>query len=222
MRLKKFSDKDSQKIAEATKTAEMKTSGEIFTVLTQECDDYHGNVFIVSVIPYLLVTAFIIMFSGTFISILQSMVWEVQLDSLVFMTIVIPLIFFVVFYTLFSIPMLKHTIISKERMKKQVRLHAESAFFRHGITATEGATGVLIFISIFEKRVELLVDYKIQQQISNEKWELVVNNIIKGIQSDKFIEVLGAEIIRCGEILSQDFPRRSDDIDELDNKPVIE
>jgi putative membrane protein len=107
-------------------------------------------------------------------------------------------------------------------MKKEVRLHAESAFFRHGITATAGATGVLIFISIFERRVELLVDYKIQQKISNDKWEEVVTNIIKGIQSDKFVEVLGAEIIRCGEILSEDFPRRSDDVDELDNKPVIE
>jgi len=222
MRLNKFSQKDSQKIAEATKTAEMKTSGEILTVLTEECDDYHSNVFIVSVIPYLLITAFIILFSATFISLLQSMVWEVQLDSLVLMTIIIPLIFFVVFYVLFSIPMLKYTIISKNRMKKQVRLHAESAFFRHGITATEGSTGVLIFISLFEKRVELLVDYKIQQNINNEKWEQVVNNIIKGIQSDKFLEVLGAEIIRCGEILSNDFPRKSDDIDELDNKPIIE
>jgi putative membrane protein len=222
MRLKSFSEKDSQKIAEATKTAEMKTSGEIFTVLTQECDDYHGNVFIVSIIPYLLVTAFIIIFSGTFITVLQGMVWEIEQDSLVFMAVIIPLIFFVVFYVLFSIPMLKYNIISKNRMRKEVRLHAESAFFRHGITATEGATGVLIFISMFERRVELLVDYKIQQKISNDKWEEVVLNIIKGIQSDNFVEVLGAEIIRCGDILSNDFPREMDDVDELDNKPVIE
>jgi putative membrane protein len=222
MKLKKFTERDSQKIAEATKTAEMKTSGEIVTVMTQECDDYHSNVFTVAIIPYILTTAFIVLFSATFISILQGMVWEIQLDSLVYMACIIPLIFFVVFYSLFSIPMLKRTIISNNKMRQQVRLHAESAFYRHGISATEGATGVLIFISIFEHRVELLVDYKIQQKISNDKWELVVKNIIKGIQSDKFVEVLGEEIIRCGEILSNDFPRSSDDIDELDNLPVIE
>ncbi len=222
MKLKKFTEKDSQKITEATKTAELKTSGEILTVMTQECEDYRSNVFTIAVIPFMLVSLFIVLFSETYISIIQNMVWEIDHSSLVVMTVFIPLIFFSVFYMFFSIPSLKYTIVSKETMKKETRLYAESAFFRHGITATEGATGVLIFISIFERRVELLVDYKIQQAISNDKWEHVVNNIINGIKSDKFVEVLSQEIIRCGEILSDDFPRSIDDIDELDNKPIIE
>lgn len=222
MNLKKFSEKDSQKIADAARKAEQKTSGEIFTVLTQNCQEYHGNLFVVAVIPFILIIAFIMIFSDTYISLLQGMFWEIEMDSLVFLTSVIPLAFFIVFFFVFSFPALKYTIVPKERMKKEVRLHAESAFFRHGITATEGATGVLIFISFFERRVELLVDYKIRQKIENKEWEEVVNNIIKGIKSDNFIDVLSDEIVRCGEILSKDFPRKSDDIDELDNKPVIE
>lgn len=222
MDLKNFSEEDSQKIADAARKAEQKTSGEIFTVITRNCQEYHGNLFVVAIIPFILITAFIIIFSDTYISLMQGMFWELEMDSVVFLTSVIPLAFFIVFFFVFSFPGLKYTIVPKDRMKKEVRLHAESAFFRHGITATEGATGVLIFISFFEKRVELLVDYKIRQKIENKEWEEVVNNIIKGIKSDNFIDVLSNEIVRCGEILSKDFPRKSDDIDELDNKPVIE
>ena len=222
MNLKKFSEKDSQKIADATRKAELKTSGEIVTVITHDCANYHANLFLVAVIPFILITAFIVIFSGTYISVLQSLFWEIQIDKVVLLTSFIPLVFFIVFFLIFSVPMLKYSIVSKDRMKKEVRLHAESAFFRHGITATEGATGVLIFISMFERRVELLVDYKIKQKINNAEWEKVVNNIIDGIKSDSFVDVLADEIVRCGEILSKDFPRSKDDVDELDNKPVIE
>jgi len=222
MNLKKFSSKDSDFIAEATSKAELMTSGEIFTVLTRSCSDYRGYVLFFSSFAFLLATSLIILFSDDYLSLLQSFFWEIDLQTLIFVTAIFPMLVFIFFYLVFSIPALKYQLSSKSRMIKEVRLNAESAFFRHGITATEGATGVLIFISIFERRVEILVDYKIKQKIDNKVWEEVLSNIINGIKTDNFVQVLYDEIIHCGLILKNDFPRMEDDVDELSNKPVIE
>jgi putative membrane protein len=119
-------------------------------------------------------------------------------------------------------PGLKSLIIPKKDKVGKVRRKAESDFFRHHVAATKGGTGVLVYISRFERRVELLVDAGIAAKIPQDTWKSVVDGVIAGIKGPDLVKDLCAQIVRIGETLSKDFPRRADDVNELPDRPVVE
>ncbi|MEQ1656199.1 MAG: hypothetical protein ABL960_10905, partial [Nitrospira sp.] len=49
-------------------------------------------------------------------------------------------------------------VTSRERMAHKVALRAERAFYKHGLHNTKGRTGILILISLLERRVHVLAD----------------------------------------------------------------
>jgi putative membrane protein len=92
-----------------------------------------------------------------------------------------------------------------------------------GVFNTKDRTGILIFISIMERRVELLADSGINAMISKDKWQDIVNNIIKGIKENDITTHLTRSIDECGNLLAEHFPIQADDKNELtDDIDVLE
>ena len=92
-----------------------------------------------------------------------------------------------------------------------------------GVYNTKDRTGILIFISIMERRVELLADSGINELISPEKWQNIVNNIIKGIRQKEIADHLVESISECGNLLAEHFPIQTDDKNELtDDIEILE
>lgn len=111
---------------------------------------------------------------------------------------------------------LKRFLTSDEVMARQVDLAARAAFVDHEVFATRDRSGVLIFISLLEHRVEVLADSGIEARVEPGEWEGIVAGIVRGIREGRAADALVEAIGHCGEILDRrGLERRPQDVDEL-------
>jgi putative membrane protein len=101
------------------------------------------------------------------------------------------------------IPMVIRFVTSRERMAHKVTLRAEQAFYKHGLHHTKGHTGILILVSMLERRVHVLADKGINDHVPAGTWDGLVNGIIDGIRTGNATDALCDAIARCGALLAE-------------------
>lgn len=121
------------------------------------------------------------------------------------------------YFVVDAAPFLKRLFVSREEMTEQVEEGAAAAFFRNEIFRTRDETGVLIYISIFERQVRIIADRGINNAVGQEFWDSAVHNIVEGIKSGRQADAIVRVIEDISAELSKHFPVRSDDKDELPN-----
>ncbi|MBN2157773.1 MAG: TPM domain-containing protein [Spirochaetes bacterium] len=112
---------------------------------------------------------------------------------------------------------IKRLFISGKEIEEEVSRSALESFYKNGLHRTRDETGVLIYISIFEKTVWVLGDRGINEKVSPEVWQEIVSIITGGIKKNRQGDAICRAISRTGEILHDHFPVRPDDRDELPN-----
>jgi putative membrane protein len=86
---------------------------------------------------------------------LGGLLWIGPWNLWVFLAVLVPL--FLVFHMAVKrIHLLKRWFISGKEMEDEVRQAAHIQFFRKGLYRTREETGVLIYVSVFERRVPVL------------------------------------------------------------------
>ncbi|RLC50967.1 MAG: TPM domain-containing protein [Candidatus Cloacimonadota bacterium] len=211
----KFSKEDLEKIKEAVKKAESKTSGEIATAFIKQSYDYAIQELTFAVICGFVYFFIISFFTPAIESFLQKLFWEYSSAYLVMFYGLSTFLTITIFYFLANIPFVDRLIVSRKTMQQKVHERAIRHFMESGVYNTKDRTGILIFISFLEKRVELLADTGISAKIPQEKWNSIVNQIVEGIKQKKLVDNLIAAIDECGKLLSEHFPIQPDDKNEL-------
>ena len=121
------------------------------------------------------------------------------------------------------IPLIIRLVTSRERMAHKVKLRAEQGFYRHGLHKTKGRTGILILVSLLERRVHVLADKGINDRVPSGTWDGLVNGIIDGIRTGRATDALCDAIARCGALLAQVAPADpGDNPDELPDELIQE
>ena len=108
-------------------------------------------------------------------------------------------------------PVVIRMLTAEERMAMKVRLRAERAFYEKGLHRTRGATGILIFVSLLERRVVILADRAINERVSGGTWDALAQELISGIRAGDRTSALCRAITVCGGILMQHFPVQGGD-----------
>ena len=217
----KFSKEDLEQINKAVKQAESKTSGEIATAFIKESYDYAIYELIFAVICgflYFVVMMFFVYEVETFI---KQMFWDYSNNYLLLFYGFSTFLVISIFYFIANISMIDRLIVPKKVMKQKVKERAVRHFMESGVYNTRDRTGILIFISFLERRIELIADKGINEKIPQEKWNSIVENIIQGIKSNIVIEKLKESILECGELLEKHFPIKPDDTNELSDDVTI-
>ncbi|PSQ68554.1 MAG: hypothetical protein BRD26_08095, partial [Bacteroidetes bacterium QH_1_64_81] len=89
-------------------------------------------------------------------------------------------------------------------------------FVEEEVFDTRDRTGILLFVSLREHRIEVVGDTGINQQVEADDWAEVVTRIRRGIQNDNLTEGLVEAIERCGRLLEEKgVDIRPDDENEL-------
>ena len=120
------------------------------------------------------------------------------------------------------LPAVKRLLTPKTRVIEGVHLRSLAAFTAHGLHYTKAHTGILILVSLLERRVHVLADRGINEKVSPGTWDEIVSIVTSGLKSGKACDAFCAAIQRCGEILATHFPRSPDDRDELEDKLITE
>jgi putative membrane protein len=123
-------------------------------------------------------------------------------------------------FLLCRIPAVKRLLAPKNRVADAIRTTCLAAFTEHGLHYTREHTGILIFVSLFERRVQVLADRGIHEKVEDGTWDEVVRILTEGLKSGHACDAFCKAIDRCGQILAAHFPRQADDKDELPN-PLV-
>ncbi|MEA3499864.1 MAG: TPM domain-containing protein [Candidatus Marinimicrobia bacterium] len=216
---KKFLNKnDVKRIGEAVKNAEKNTSGEIATAFINESDDYAKYELFFAFIVGFVYFAIMLMFSGKIESTIQNLFWNYNSNYLVMFYGLSIFVIIAIFYFIANISSIDRLIVPKKVMKEKVKNRAIRHFMESGVYKTRDRTGILIFISLLEHRIELIADSGINEKITQEKWDDIVIHIVNGVKGKKLANNLIEAIDECGKLLSKYFPIKEDDENELENE----
>jgi len=102
---------------------------------------------------------------------------------------------------------------------ERVHRAASLAFHDAGLVATRERTGILIYVSLLERRVQVLADRGIHERVPDGTWDGVIDKVVAGIREHRAVVGMVEGIRRCGEILARHFPPRPDDVNELPDRP---
>ncbi len=132
------------------------------------------------------------------------------------------LLFLIFYFLVQHTSAVKRWFISRREIDEEVEEAAVTSFFRHGLYRTREATGVLIFISVFEHKVWVLADHGINAKVPSGQWDTIVSAITAGIKQGRPAQAICQAIETVGLTLAEHFPVRPDDIDELGNLIVTD
>jgi len=198
-----FSKEEQQKIEAAVKAAESKTSGEVVPMVVDSSYDYPRT--------DLIAGGTLALASGLIFS------WAVGGESIWWFLPVFIVGFFVFQQLIRSLPDLKRRLIHPDELTAEVKEKALVSFIEHGLHNTRDRTGILILISLFEHRVQILADSGINAKVPEHTWEEVDDIIVEGLKTGNACNAVCQAVERCGELLQEHFPRKHDDTNELPN-----
>ena len=113
---------------------------------------------------------------------------------------------------------LRRLLVSHREMRQEVQRAAWEAFGRFRVGRTAGGTGIILYVSVFERMVCILGDDSIASKLESKTWDEIHSTIIVGIRSGQPADSFCRAITRCGLLLTQHFPSRPGDVNELGNE----
>lgn len=147
--------------------------------------------------------------------------WIGTQNMWVFLSVLVPA-FVLGYWVVKHIPWLKRIFISNREIAEEVEEAAVTSFFKQGLYRTKDGTGILIFISVFERKVWVLADRGIDAKVSGDHWRSVVAGITEGIRIKQAAAAICLAVDTVGRTLSEHFPVAPDDINELENVIVTD
>jgi uncharacterized membrane protein len=98
---------------------------------------------------------------------------------------------------------------------------AEKEFYRLNMHQTRDKTGILLLFVLEERQFYILADEGINKIVGQTVWKDVADKMQNDFSHGYFSEGIINGIKRVGEILSEHFPIKPDDKNELTNKVVL-
>lgn len=83
---------------------------------------------------------------------------------------------------------------------------------------TELRNGVLFYLAIEDHRFAILGDAGINQEVPDDFWEKIKEEMAANFKEGHFTQGLTTGILKAGEKLKQHFPWQKDDVNELSNE----
>jgi len=210
-----LSKEDLVKIKEATREAESKTSGEIATAFIRESDSYAYYEMLFAFFCGFIYFVGMMMIAQRLEHLMQEIFWGYNSAYLVMFYGFTTFTVMAFAYMMANVQFVDRLIIPKAVMRLKVNQRATRYFLESGVLNTRDRSGILIFISELERRVELVADKGISAKIPPDKWEYIVAHIIDGIHANEFPKHLVEGIRECGTLLAEHFPIQPGDVNEL-------
>lgn len=104
---------------------------------------------------------------------------------------------------------------------KSIRQLAELEFIKLEMHKTRDYTGILIYILFSERQFYILADKGINEKVNQDTWDAIRNNMQANFKNGNFLDGMLTGIKSVGQILSEHFPIKSDDTNELSNKVIL-
>jgi putative membrane protein len=195
---------ETARVAEHVAQAERGTAGEIVVVLAERSAGYERQRTAAS-------------FTATLLTALALYTFVPEVPELWVLCAEAPLM--LVFWWLTGTRPITRALVPARLQRDAVLARAEQAFIEQGVTETRERSGVLLFLSETERRVELLADRGIHDRVGTEVWQGLVANVVTAIRSGQAAAGITRAVDAIGVSLAEHFPPSPDDVNELPDAP---
>ena len=93
-------------------------------------------------------------------------------------------------------------------------------FYRLGMDKTKDGTGILILVLFSKRQFHIVADKGINTQVADGTWDVIAQRMTAHFKAGNYREGICEAVSEVGKVLSANFPRKADDVDELSNEVV--
>ena len=101
------------------------------------------------------------------------------------------------------------------------RKRAEELFAQLRVWDTEHNSGVLIYVQLVDRRIEIVADRGIAAKVEQTEWNAICRGMEGFFKKQQYLEGALEAIERITKILARHFPPRGRNPNELSDKPVV-
>ncbi|WP_260923358.1 TPM domain-containing protein [Novosphingobium sp. 9] len=220
----RLTDADRQRVADAVAAAELKSSGEIVTILAERSDGYTdvalswaaGVAFLALWGLALAPDFYLRLYDRLFAD------WghEWTPHSVLMVALFVCGFKFAGMMLIQMWAPLRYWLIPGAVKSARVRDRALRAFRIAADQRTAGKTGVLIYLSMREHRAEIVADRAIAAKVAPEVWGSAMSALLSHVREGRVAEGMAVAVEQVGDILAPHFPRADDDINELPDRLI--
>jgi len=188
----RFSINDKARITAAIHAAEKNTSGEFVAVVAHASDHY-------VVLPLLWAAILALLLPGACLLAGVPLRWVhlYQLQLLLFIVLAVLLL---------TVPGLHLKLIPAHVKHARASRLARAQFYTQGVQLTPHHSGVLFFVSLAERYVEIVADKGIHEKLGEAHWKRIVDAFVARVRDgrvvDGFVDAIGA----CGAAMAEHYP----------------
>lgn len=215
----KFSPGDREKVAAAIQAAEAKSSGEIVAVTTPISDAYHDVALHWALVPLFAVLAWAAWAPTALVWWYNFLFGGWQPDPTMSQLLTLLMFFAALKFTVALLILkwmpLRLALTPPATKHRRVRRRAITVFKAAAERRTAGRTGILIYLSIAERRAEIVADEAILKVTDDHTWGEAMIALIEGVRDGRPADGIVAAIERVGVVLADKFPRSAGDTNEI-------
>ena len=220
----RLSETDHALVTAAVTEAESRSNGEIVTIVADRSDAYHDVGLHYAVLVMLLVPVVWGLLPQSLVDWGIGLVlgWNHELTRGEFMTLLFVKLagaFLVVRYALAWMP-LRMALTPRATKARRVRRRAVQYFKVGAERRTVGRTGVLLYLSLAERRAEIVADEAIDSRVTSEVWGAAMAALIREVKAGQPGEGMAQAVKLIGDVLAKHFPKSATDRNELPDRLV--
>ncbi len=220
----RLTPEDRARVTAAVTHAERDTAGEIVTVVAARSDAYHDAALHWAILAML----------GTIAALAARPDWALALWVLVdrhgweappagaplaVALVLATLTFLLVRFALAYMP-LRLALTPGATKTRRVRRQGLALFRVGAERRTSGRTGVLIYLSLGERRAEIIADAAIYERVTRDVWGQAMAALLADVREGRPGDGLVAAVAKVGDVLAEHFPRAENDVNELPDRVI--
>jgi putative membrane protein len=219
----KLSADDHAGVSAAIAAAEAKSDGEIIAIAADQSDAYHDVGLHYAVLVLFLVLAFFAIWPHQLeLWWTRLMGWtsEPSMRQLLTLLLGFALLKFLVVLFILKWRPLRMLLTPGSTKTRRVRRRAVMLFKTGAERRTIGRTGILIYLSMAERRAEIVGDEAITAVTTPETWGEAMAALLKDVKDGRPGDGIVAAVGLIGDVLATHFPKTSEDSNEIPDKLI--
>jgi putative membrane protein len=219
-----LNEADRARVAQAVAAAEARSDGEIVTVIANASDAYNDVVAHWAILTAFLGLAAAAAFPAPLLAIVERVAggWTAPvLGELLFALLILATLLFLIGRLVFGHAAVRRVVTPAGTATRRVRRRAILLFRLSVESRTRARTGVLVYLSVAERRAEIVADAAIDGKVPRETWAEAMAALIAGVRDGRPADGMIAAVDRIGAVLAEHFPRSPDDTNELPDRLIL-
>jgi putative membrane protein len=219
-----ISEEECARLSAAVAKAEAASDGEIVTIVAPRSDAYHDVGLHYAILAMLLIPALGAVIPQGWYDWWTGLLlgWNAVLSIRMLMLLLfvkMTIWFLIVRYALAWMK-LRMALTPGRTKSRRVRRRAVELFRASCEQKTRGRTGVLLYLSLAERRAEIVADQAIAEKVTSEVWGEAMAALVDEVKAGRPGAGMIAAVERIGAVLADILPPRDDNPDELPNRLI--